>query len=267
MANFSPIHRIVNAALDLDLANPNLQISEKESLLRERAIMLGCLDYFRVCPVRGTYVTTYSTTGDANGTFTWTGITPPRVENGVTYIPFDELITGCTPGVKSKDLEHAYFLGILHMERPYFGNYSNPSLWSINLMGINMADPAVFKTDPMEMIVRNTYDDLSTGQPEFVVDTANARVIINPPFGIGQLSMQVAIGYDTPEYVEPSKVDFLCKFISYRFIEAIIQARDGVKFDADFEISTEALQRRLEKLKEETDSIKNHSIFVSAQWS
>ena len=115
--------------------------------------------------------------------------------------------------------------------------------------------------------IKNSLDELSAGQPQYTVSTEEERVYLHPSFGIGQISFQTYWGYDTPEYIEVSKVDFACKFISYRFIEAIIQARDGVKFDADFQISTEALQKRLEKLKEETDSIKNHSVLDQALWA
>ncbi len=267
MVKIGRMRHLINSALDLDLANPNLQISEKESLLRDRAIELGCLDYFRTFPLRLNYVTTYSTTGDATGTFSWTGVTPPHVENGETFIYYDDLLTGAVPAIADEDLEHAYFLGVIRMERPYFGNYSNPSLWSLQMFGYNMTT-AQFATDPMKILLNNTYDDLSTGQPSYVLDNSRQRLVITPPFGIGQLSIQVAVGYDDPEYADFSKVDILSKFISYRFIEAIIQARDGVQFEADFKISTDALQKRLERLHEQLDSVKNHALVAQqATWS
>lgn len=266
MANYEQIHKIIDDAIALDLANPNFAISDKERLLKNAAVRLGCMDYYRCFPMRTVYVTTYSTTGDANGTFTWTGITPPHVEDGTTYITFDELLSGCTPKIPADYIEHAQFLGVLRMERPYFSNFSNPSLWSLQMFGMNFGGNQ-FTTDPLTMLANNTYDELSTGQPKYTIDTMQQRLIIYPPFGIGQLSMSIAVGFDSPEFVEYSKVDFLCHFISYRFIESIIQARDGVQFDADFKLSTEALQRRLEKLKEVTDSYKNHTVLKLAAWS
>lgn len=265
MAKSSQVMKIINAALDLDLANPNLEISQKESLLRERAIMLGTMDYYRYYPRRSMYITTYSTTSNANDTFTWTGTTPPKQENGATYIPFEDLLTGSTPACK--DLDHAYFIGIMHGERLYFTQYSNPSLFSLQMFGFANPASVTTNTDIMGLLYKNSLDELSTGQPEFTISMEDERVYITSPFGLGQLSFQTLWGYDTPEYVEIGNVDIVCKFISYRFIESIIQARDGVKFDADFQISTDALQKRLEKLKEETDSLKNHAVLYQASWA
>lgn len=59
MANFTPIREIIDRAINLDLANPNLSISDKEGLLKEDAIALGTLDYFRSFPLRVVYCTTY----------------------------------------------------------------------------------------------------------------------------------------------------------------------------------------------------------------
>lgn len=265
MANRNVIMNTIKAALDLDLANPNLAISEKENLLRERAILLGTMDYYRYFPRRSMYITTYSTTSNADDTFSWSGVTPPHTENGATYVTFDELLTGSTPA--AKDLDHAYFIGIMHGERPYFTQYSNPSLFSLQMFGFANPASVTTNTDITGLLYKNTLDELATGQPIFTISTEDERVYITQPFGLGQLTFHTLWGYDTPEYIELSKIDFACKLISYRFIESIIQARDGVKFDADFQISTEALQKRLDKLKEETDSIKNHSVLYQASWS
>ena len=93
------------------------------------------------------------------------------------------------------------------------------------------------------------------------------RIEVLQPWGFGLLAWDFAIGFTSPEYVEMSKSDWLCKFISLRFIESIIQAREGVQFDADFKLSTEALKERLKTLKEEVDSIKNHSVLHINQWT
>lgn len=263
-----PIMKVIKAALDLDLANPNLAISEKENLLRERAILLGTMDYYRYFPRRSMYITTYSTTSGSDSTigFIWNGVLPPHQENGATYITFDELLTNSVPA--AKDMDHAYFIGLGKMERAPWSILQNPSLWSMQMFGgANVGSVDAFNTDVLNLLYRNSLDELSAGQPQYTVSTEEERVYLHPSFGIGQISFQTYWGYDTPEYIEISKVDFACKFISYRFIEAIIQARDGVKFDADFQISTEALQKRLEKLKEETDSIKNHSVLDQALWA
>mgnify|MGYP003392730995 CR=1 FL=1 len=52
MASFYPIKDLINSAIALDVANPNLAISEKETLLKEAAITLGTLDYYRCFPMR-----------------------------------------------------------------------------------------------------------------------------------------------------------------------------------------------------------------------
>lgn len=74
MADFGPIRKIVEQALALDLANPNFSISQKESLLRDAAISLGTLDYFRTFPMKTVYVTTYNTSGGGQTTFNWAGL-------------------------------------------------------------------------------------------------------------------------------------------------------------------------------------------------
>lgn len=264
MANFSPIYKIIDQAIALDVANPNLAISEKESLLKEAAITLGCMDYYRTFPMRTIYMTTYNSNNGGNTALNWAGLSPSTTENGSMYIDFDVLITQGRPAVPEEQLSHAHFLGILRMERPYWSSWTNPSLWDRYLLGYQVGSN---NYDITQNLLSNTLDELSTGQPEYIINTMKRRVEILVPWGLGQLSINSAIGFDTPEYVEMSKVDYLCKFISYRFIEAIIQSRSGVKLTADFEISTAALEARLAKLKEETDSIKNITPLHIAQWS
>lgn len=264
MADFGPIRKIVEQALALDLANPNFSISQKESLLRDAAISLGTLDYFRTFPMKTVYVTTYNTSGGGQTTFNWAGLTPPYTDNGGMYIPFNDILTKGNPSVPEDQLENAYFLGVFRIERPYWSNYSNPSLWEKQMFGFQVSST---NFDLMSNVLSNTYDEISTGQPVHHINRTQNRVEILAPFGFGQLALYGAIGFTSPEYVEYSKVDYLCKFISLRFIESIIQARDGVKVSADFEISTAALQDRLKKLREEVDSIKNITPLNLAQWA
>lgn len=264
MAQFSPIYKIIEDALTLDLGNVNGTISTKERILRDNAIRLGCMDYYRSFPMRTTMSTTYNSGGGGVTTFNWAGISAPKVENGKMIIPFEDILTQGSPSVPVEQLEHAHFLGVLRVERPAWNTYSNPSLWDKQLLGIQVNNT---QFDLMKTILSNTLDDLSTGQPRYTINRMQNRIEVEQSWGFGQYTWDFAIGFDSPEYVEMSKVDFLCKFISYRFIESVIQARDGLKFSADFDLSTEALQKRLEKLKEETDSIKNHSVLHLAQWN
>lgn len=266
MGSFSPIHKIIDNAISLDLANPNFAISEKESALKESAIMLGCLDYYRTFPMRTIYLTTYDASNNGIATFDWAGLPRPKKDNGVMYVPFEDVLTLGTPRVPADQLEHAHFLGLLRIERPYWSNYSNPSMWEKSMFGFQVTG-STNNFDYMSTLTSNTLDELSTGQPFYTINTMQNRVEVFVPWGFGQLSLSCCIGFDSPEYVEMSKVDFLCKFISYRFIESIIQARDGVKLDADFTISTEHLSARLGRLKEELDSIKNHTPLHLALWS
>lgn len=265
MVNFSPIRDIIDRAINLDLANPNLAISTKEALLKEDAITLGCLDYYRSFPLRVIYTTTYNSTGGSRTINTWMGVENIQFENGCAYIPFDNFFNRGKPQVPADQVKNAYFLGVIRIERPYWSNYSNPGNFEKYMFGFQVGNTNNYNI--MSTILGNTMDDLSTGQPKCWVNRMENRVEVQQPWGFGQLVIDAAIGFTSPEYVEMSKVDFLCKFISKRFIESIIQSRDGVQFDADFTISTEALQRKLEKLNEQVESIQNHSILHQAQWS
>lgn len=264
MADFGPIRKIVEQALALDLGNPNFSISEKESLLRDAAVSLGTMDYFRIFPMKTVYCTTYNTSGGGQTTFNWADLSAPYIDNGGMYIPFNDILTKGQPGVPEDQLENAYFLGVFRIERPYWSNYSNPSLWEKQMFGFQVSST---NFDLMSNVLSNTYDEISTGQPICHINRMQNRVEVLAPWGFGLLALYGAVGFTSPEYVEMSKVDYLCKFISLRFIESIIQARDGVKLSADFEISTAALQERLKKLHEEVDSIKNITPLNLAQWA
>lgn len=264
MVDFTPIKDIIDRALALDVGNPNGAVSEQERLLRENAISLGTLDYYRTFPMRLTMSTTYNA-NNTTTTFDWAGIPPLRKENGVVYITFDDFFLYATPKIPEEMKKYAYFLGILRMERPYWSSWSNPGAWERQMFGYQVSGTQNF--DIMKTILNNTYDDLSTGQPRYMINRMQNRIDILQPWGFGQLSLEGAIGFTSPEFVEMSRVDNLCKFISLRFVESIIQARDGVVFDADFQINTDALQRRLETLKEEVDSIKNDSVLHVNIWS
>lgn len=265
MASFYPIHEIINNALALDLANPNFAISEKERLLKEAAISLGTMDYYRSFPMRIYLCSSYSSSSGGVSTFDWNSMVRPIVEDGLTVIPFDWVFTRGAPQVPPEQVQNAHFLGVMRVERPAWNTWSNPSMWNMQMFGIQVGNS---NFDLLQTTLSNTLDDLSTGQPQYTINRMKNRIEILNPWGFGMLSWNFAIGFNSPEYVEYTKVDYLCKFISYRFIESIIQARDGVEFtDADFRLSTEALQRRLEKLKTETDSIKDHSVLHLAQWN
>ena len=184
-----PIMKVINAALDLDLANPNLAISEKESLLRDRAILLGTMDYYRYFPRRSMYITTYSTTSGSDSTigFIWNGVLPPHQENGATYITFDELLTNSVPA--AKDMDHAYFIGLGKMERAPWSILQNPSLWSTQMFGgANVGSVTGYDTDILNLLYKNSLDELSAGQPQYTVSTEEERVYLHPSFGIGQIS-------------------------------------------------------------------------------
>ena len=266
MVAFTPIRDIIDNALNLDLGMPNKSMSEKENLLKESAISLGCLDYYRSFPFQIVYTTTYnSAAAGAQSTFSWAGMTAPKTENGNLYIPFADFFQLGSPRIPEEQVKHAYFLGIMNMQRPPWNNWSNPGKFSSYMFGFQYGTN--YGENVLETILSNTYDDLSTGQPKYWINRTLNRVEVLQPFGMGQLSMIAAVGFTSPEYIDMSRVDFLCKFISKRFVESIIQAREGVQLDTDFTISTEALKARLEKLTNDVYSIQNNSVLHQALWS
>lgn len=264
MANFSPITDIVEQALLLDTANLNNDISNKEEKLKTAAIKLGCLDYFRYFPMKTVMATAYSTNSGGDKVYDWAGLPATLTENGNVIIPFDEVFSRATPKVPEDQLEHTYFLGVIKAERPSWNTYSNPSMWDRQMLGIQVNNS---NFDITKTLLSNTLDELSTGQPNYVINRMQNRIEVFLPWGLGLLSWQMGIGFDSPEYVEMSKADILCKFISYRFIESLIQARSGINLNADFDIDVSALKERLGRLKEEVDSLKNLTILKLADWA
>lgn len=264
MANFSPIRQIIEQALILDTANLNNDVSNKERILKDAAISLGCLDYFRHFPLKSTMSTAYSTNSSGVTVYEWTDTPVTLTENGNVIIPFDDVFKQAVPKVPEDQVEHVHFLGVVRVERPAWNTYCNPSMWDRQLLGVQVNNTTY---DVMKTLLSNTLDELSTGQPQFVINRMQNRIEVFLPWGLGMLSWQMALGFDSPEYVEMSKVDWLCKFISYRYVESLIQARSGIKVDGDFDIDVSALKERLSRLKEEVDSIKNHSNFRLANWA
>lgn len=264
MANFSPIRKIIDNALLLDTANLNNDVSTKENTLKEAAITLGCLDYFRHFPMKTVMATAYSTNSGGTTVYDWAGLPATLTDNGNVIIPFDSVFELATPKVPKDQIEHAYFLGVIKVEKPSWNTYSNPSMWDRQMLGVQV-DNSNF--DIMKTLLSNTLDELSTGQPYYTINRMQNRIEVFLPWGLGLMSWQMGIGFDSPEYVEMSKADILCKFISYRFIESLIQARSGISVNADFNIDVSALKERLAKLKEEVDSIKNLTNLKLADWA
>lgn len=264
MAKFSPIKDLIDSAIALDVANPNLAISDKEMLLKEAAIKLGTLDYYRFFPLRVTMCTAYSSDSGYMSTFNWSSMVRPVMEDGMLTIPFDDALSKASPRIPADQLDNAYFMGVMRVERPAWNTWSNPSMWNMQMFGIQVGNS---NFDIESTVLSNTLDDLSTGQPRYTINRTKDRIEVLIPWGFGMLSWDLAVGFNSPEYVEPSKSNHLLKFISYRFIESIIQARSGVQLEGDFKISVDALQARLDKLKEDIDSLKQHAVLSGAQWN
>ncbi len=264
MAKFSPIKDLIDSAIALDVANPNLAISDKEVLLKEAAIKLGTLDYYRFFPLRATMCTAYSSSSGYMSTFNWSTMVKPEMEDGLLVIPFEDALSKAVPKIPADQLDNAYFMGVMRVERPAWNTWSNPSMWNMQMFGIQVGNS---NFDLQSTVLSNTLDDLSTGQPRYTINRTKDRIEVLIPWGFGMLSWDLAIGFNSPEYVEPSKSNHLLKFISYRFIESIIQARSGVQLEGDFKISTDALNARLDKLKEDIDSLKQHAVLSLAQWN
>lgn len=259
------IKQIIDDAINLDVANPNLAISTKEQALKEAAIRLGTLDYFRSFPMRINMETTYNSGYGNASTFNWSGLSSPVIENGMMIIPFEKIYTEGSPKVPPEQIDNAYFLGVMRVERTPFNVYANPGNWDAQMLGIRQQ--SITKYNILDTLLSNTLDDLSTGQPRVTINRMQNRIEVLQSWGFGIYAWDFAIGFTSPEYVEMSKSDWLCKFISLRFIESIITARSSITFDADFKLSTDALQERLKTLKEEVDSIKNHSVLHITQWT
>ena len=264
MASFSPISKIIDAAINLDVANLNGELSNKEQVLKDNAILLGTMDYYRVFPLRSYMNVSYNTTGSNHNANSWMGAIEPKYEDGIMVLYFDDLFRQVTPRLSEDEIKEAYFLGVMRLERPAWNTYSNPGMWDKQLLGIQVNNT---NFDLTKTIVSNTLDDLSTGQPKYTINRAKNRIEILSPWGFGLLALDMAWGFNSPEYVDMGRVDFLCKFISLRFIQAVIQAREGVQFEADFSISVDALKDRQKKLEEEVASIRNKSVLHIAQWS
>lgn len=264
MAKFSPIKDLIDSAIALDVANPNLAISDKEMLLKEAAIKLGTMDYYRFFPLRTTMCTAYSSSSGSVSTFDWSNMVKPKMEDGMLVIPFEDALSKASPKIPTDQLQNAYFMGVMRVERPAWNTWSNPSMWNMQMFGIQVGNS---NFDLQQTTLSNTLDDLSTGQPRYTINRTKDRIEVLQPWGFGMLSWDLAIGFNSPEYVEPSKANHLLKFISYRFIESIIQARSGVQLEGDFKISVDALQARLDKLKEDIDSLKQHAVLSIAQWN
>jgi hypothetical protein len=247
MAKFSPIHEVIENAINLDLANPGFLISEKEQGLKDSAIYMGCLDYYRCWPMKVRMARKYG------------------MDGGQYTIPFDAVFNEGVPRIPKEQQKYAYFLGVMRVNKPSWNQMSNPNNFDRQLLGVSI-QPNQY--DPLKQITYETYEDLSTGQPQFDIDRTTSTINVMCPFGLGQLIWDFAVGFTNPEYVEMSKVDWLCTFISYRFIESIVQARSGIKLtNAGFDVSTAALEERLAYLREKVGKIKALSISYLCQWS
>lgn len=240
---FPPIYRIIADALNLDISNPGYKISVQEQGLRNAAIRLGTLDYYRYWPFRVRTVHRY-------------GMSAANLS-----IPFEEVMAKLDEEWRS----HAHYLGIMRINKPSWNQLSNPYNFDRYLLGVSVNGTNNY--DIMKTIAYETYEHLSTGAPQYEVDMMHSQIKVTVPFGVGQLIIDHAIGFESPDLVEMTKVDWLCKFISYRFIESVINARSSVVLKADFDISTDALKERLAKLKEETDNIKKYAISYLCKWN
>ena len=66
----------------------------------------------------------------------------------------------------------------MHGERPYFTQYSNPSIFSLQIFGFANPASVTTNTDVMGLLYKNTLDDLATGQPQLTISTEDERVYI-----------------------------------------------------------------------------------------
>ena len=239
----------VDAAIALDLGNPCFMIAEHEAMLKQSAIKLGTADYYRAWPLKRSITYSFGSGNPLN-------------------IPFDSVINRL-PEANRKD---AYYLGVMRINVPsYTSNMINTTAYDNMLLGnygyVSSVGTNKRYWNATSILATETANSLSTGVPQFTVDRVLEQVTVMLPIGAGSLTIDHGLGFTSYAYVEPAKIDFLCKFIEYRFVEAIIQARSGITLDADFTISTDALRARLETLKAEVDYLKATCAASMVQWS
>lgn len=232
--------------LFLATANPGYLISVAEQGVKDTAIRMGCREYWRYWPFRVRLAKMYGT------------------QQTTTTITFDEIWTAGEPRIDLEQQKHAYILGITRGNLPSWNMRSNPNMFDRQLLGVNLS---ANNFDPVTQLTYETYEDLSHGQMQFDIDMAAEKIHVLAPFGIGQIIFDIGLGFDDPNYISPSREEWVCDFCEYYFLDSIITMRSSVVLEPDFQISTDNMGKRRDALKAKIDSIKDVVHSHLAQWS
>ena len=193
--------------LFLATANPGYLISVAEQGVKDTAIRMGCREYWRYWPFRVRLAKTYGT------------------QQTTTTITFDEIWTAGEPRIDLEQQKHAYILGITRGNLPSWNMRSNPNMFDRQLLGVNLS---ANNFDPVTQLTYETYEDLSHGQMQFDIDMAAEKIHVLAPFGIGQIIFDIGLGFDDPNYISPSREEWVCDFCEYYFLDSIITMRSSV---------------------------------------
>lgn len=238
--------KAVSERLELAIATPGFLISVPEQKLRDHAINTGLREYFRYWPWRFRGSRVYKQSGEE------------------IAITFEEVFATSTPKIPAEQQKHAYFLGVSRLNNPSWNQMSNPNMWDRQLLGVQIS---ANNFNPLTQVTYETYEDLSRGQAQLDFNTVNDTIYIMAPFGLGNMILDFAVGFDDLDYVPPSREEWLCDLIEYRFLNSIITMRSSVALDADFTISVEALRARCDVLLQKIEEMKKVAYSHLAQWS
>lgn len=246
MINKNFITQAIEDRLFLTTANPGYLISVAEQGVKDTAIRMGCREYWRFWPYRVRLPKTYGT------------------QQTTTVIDFKEIWISGQPKISEEQQKHAYILGVTRGNLPSWNMRSNPNMFDRQLLGVNLS---ANNFDPVTQLTYETYEDLSHGQMQYDIDMSSEKIHILAPFGLGQIIFDIGIGFDDPNYIPPSREEWICDFCEYHFLDSIITMRTSVVLDPDFKISTENMEKRRDALKETIDSVKSVAHSHMAQWS
>lgn len=236
----------IEERLSLAVATPGFLISVAEQQIKNNAIKTGLREYFRYWPWRFRGSRVYKQSGEE------------------IAITFEEIFATSKPRIPEEQQKHAYLLGVSRLNNPSWNQMSNPNMWDRQLLGVQIS---ANNFNPLTQITYETYEDLSRGQAQLDFNTVDDTIYIMAPFGLGNMILDFAVGFDDPQYVPASREEWLCDLIEYRFLQAIITMRSSVSLDADFTISVEAMKARCEVLLQKIEEMKKVAYSHLAQWS
>lgn len=243
----------IERTIRLSLGNPIMLLCEKEKEIKEDAMHVGLMDYYRACPfIQRTF---HNLSG---------------MEGLNISIPFAQPI-----GMLDEKVQpHAYYIGVVRADVSVGMSYQGLYSFDNYLLGTPLINPLAAysgsgnlfsRTDfPLKQLAYTTTTDLTTGEPSFIINRTTETVDVIGPVTIGQLMIEHGLGFYCWDKIEPSHVDLVSKFICKRLLESVITARTTIKLKSDFDIDVSSLEKQLEKietyLKEETSKYQRNNV-------